>query len=156
MTYNTGTDSYQNDFLEPIDETEFLCGVPYKIDREKYKEILERNHRHMRIHDANVVTFSYDYCAHDDGQIWLYNLFAWPKNSPKGSDDFYDCFQFDDDTEHKYAAYVEYHNFVRELMGCVVGVDVPTAINLRDEKVKELKRTFKELDELDNIIFSAK
>lgn len=158
MTYNPGTDSYESDFLEPIIDTGFRCNIPYKIDRDKYKEILEKNHQHMRIVDADVVVFGHDYCMHDDGEIWLYNFFAWPKNSPEGSDDFYDCFQFDGtDTTHKNKnIVVEYHNFIRELMGCVIGIDMPAAITLRNDKAQDVYRALKELDEVDNIIMNSK
>ena len=110
----------------------------------------------MRIVDADVVTFNHDYCTHDDGEIWLYNFFAWPKNSPKGSDDFYDCFQFSSQDTAPGNIVVEYHNFIRELMACVIGIDVPTAITLRNEKAQDVYRALKELNEVDSIIMNSK
>ena len=152
MYYNPGTGSYETDFLEPILDTAFRCNVPYKIDREKYQEILEKYKQDMRIVDADVVSFNYDYSKHDDGEIWLYAFYAYPKNSPEGSEDFYDCFLFDDSRCNGKNTEEEYQKFVRELMGCVIGVDIPTATNLRNEKVKQVCQSLKELDEIVNII----
>ena len=113
MYYNSGTGSYETDFLEPILDTGFKCNVPSKIDRKKYQEILEKYKKDMRIVDADVVSFNYDYSKHDDGEIWLYAFYVYPKNSPEGSEDFYDCFLFEDARCNGKNTYEEYEKFVR-------------------------------------------
>ena len=157
MTYDPSTGSYENDFLENILDTTYKYGVPYIIDREKYESVMKEFKKEVRIKDANVVVFHVDYNKDEekDRGIYSYAFFAWPKNSPEGSEDFYDCSQFwdyDYNCEHK----EKFEEFVHAILESVVGVDIPTAMNLRDERVKELSLAFKELDELDNIIFSAK
>jgi hypothetical protein len=152
MYYNPGTDSYETDFLEPILDTGFRCNVPYKIDRKKYQEIIEKYKQDMRIVDADVVSFTYDYSKHDDGEIWLYTFYAYPKNSPEGSEDFYDCFLFEDIRCNGKNIEEEYRKFIQELMGCVIGVDIQIATNLRNEKVKQVRQAQKELDEIVDII----
>ena len=155
MTYNSGTDSYQADFLENILDTTYKYGVPYIIDREKYESAMKEFKKEARIKDANVVVFHADYNKEEDRDIYSYTFFAWPKNSPEGSKDFYDCSQFwDYDYDYKHKK--KFEEFVHAILESVVGIDVPTAMNLRDEKVKEVRLAFKELDELDHIIFSAK
>jgi endonuclease IV len=155
MTYNSGTDSYQADFLENILDTAYKYGVPYIIDREKYESAMKEFKKEVRIKDANVVVFHADYNKEEDRDIYSYTFFAWPKNSPEGSKDFYDCSQFwDYDYDYKHKE--KFEEFVHAILESVVGVDVPTAMNLRGEKAKELRLAFKELDELDDIIFSAK
>lgn len=152
MYYNPGTDSYDADFLEPILETGFRCNVPYKIDRKKYQEVLEKYKQDMRIVDADVVSFTYDYSKHDDGKIWLYSFYTYPKNSPEGSEDFYDCFLFEDIRCNGKNIEEEYQKFIQELMKCVIGVDIQIATNLRNEKVKQVRQAQKELDEIVDII----
>lgn len=155
MTYNSGTDSYQADFLENILDTTYKYGVPYIIDREKYESVMKEFKKEMRIKDADIVVFHANYDKKEDRDIYSYTFFAWPKNSPEGSEDFYDCSQFwDYDYDYKHKE--KFEEFVHAILESVVGIDVPTAMNLRDEKAKELKRSFKELDELDHIIFSTK
>lgn len=156
MYYNPGTGSYETYFLEPILDTGFKSNVPYKIDRKKYQEILEKYKQDMRIVDADVVSFNYDYSKHDDGKIWLYAFYAYPKNSPEGSEDFYDCFLFDDIRCYDKDIEEEYQKFVRELMECVIGVDIPAATSLRNRKAQEAYLALKELDELDSLIINSK
>ena len=157
MTYNLGTGSYESDFLENMLDTDFRYGVPYKIDREKYEAVMKEFEKEVRIKDANVVVFHADYNKdeEEDRGIYSYTFFVWPKNSPEGSDDFYDCSQFwdyDYDFKHK----EKFEEFVHAILESVVGVDVPTAMSLREKKSKELRRTLKEIDELNDIILSAK
>ena len=150
MTYSSATDSYQADFLENILDTTYKYGIPYIIDREKYEAVMKEFKKEVRIKDANVVEFHADYSKEEDGHICNYTFFAFPKNSPEGSKDFYDCSQFCDDYDCEYKE--KFEEFVHAVLECVVGIDVPTAMNLRDEKVKELRRDFKEIDNLDSII----
>jgi len=157
MTYDPGTGNYEAEFLENILDTAYKYGVPYIIDREKYEAVMKEFEKEARIKDADVVVFHADYNKdeEEDRGIYSYAFFAWPKNSPEGSEDFYDCSQFwDYDCDYKHKE--KFEEFVHAILESVVGVDVPTTMNLRDKKAKELRRAFKELDELDNIIFSAK
>lgn len=154
MIYEPGTGSYEAEFLENILDTAYKYGVPYIIDREKYEAVMKKFEKETVIKDANVVVFHADYNKdeEEDRGIYSYAFFAWPKNSPDGR---YDCSQFwDYDYDYKHKE--KFEEFVHEILESVIGVDVPTAMNLRDRKVKELRNAFKELDELDNIIFSAR
>lgn len=155
MTYNSGTDSYQSDFLEPIFSTGFKCDVPYKIDRKKYQEIIERNGQHMRIADADVVSFNYDWYKGDDGEFLIYSFFVNPENSPEGSDDFYECFSFDS-IDYRDKSLEKYLRFIVELMECVIGVDITSMEKLREKKDKEIKRSLAELKEIDGILLGTK
>lgn len=155
MTYNPGTGSYNTEFLENILDTAYKYGVPYIIDREKYEATMKEFKQDVRIKDANVVVFHADCTKDEEDRDISYAFFAWPKNSPEGSEDFYDCslfWDYDCNYEHK----EKFEEFVHAILESIVGVDVPTAMNLRDEKIKELKCAFKELDELDNIVFSTR
>lgn len=147
MIYSEATGSYEAEFLENILDTTYKYGVPYIIDREKYEAVMNEFKKEVRINDANVVVFNADY------DIYSYAFFAFPKNSPDGSEDFYDCSQFwDYDYDYKHKE--KFEEFVHAILESVVGVDVPTAMSLRNEKANELRRTFKERGELDNIILS--
>lgn len=164
MYYNPGTGSYCNDFMEHIIDTEFRTDVPYKIDKEKYNEILLKYNEISRFKTTDVVTFSMDYnfsssSKGEDGESpYMYSFFVWPKNTPDGSDDFYDgsddfydCILFDDDKyddKHKEA----YENFIKELTACIIGVDVPTAMVKKQELSTELKKKLDELIEFEAII----
>lgn len=156
MKYSDATGSYQAEFLENIMDTTYKYGIPYIIDREKYEAIMKEFEKEVRVKDANVVVFHADYNKdEEDRGIYSYAFYAWPENSPEGSDDFYDCSQFwawDYDYKHK----EKFEEFVHAILKSVVGVDVPTVMNLREKKSKELRRIFKEIDELNNIILSAK
>lgn len=158
MEYSEATGSYQSEFLEKILDTNYLYGVPYKIDRGKYEAVMAGFSKKVRIKDADVVVFSSDYNADEDDPergIYSYSFFAFPQNSPDGSEDFYDVAQFWDwDYENNHKKLFE--KFVHAILESVVGVDVPTVMNLREKKSEELRHTFKEIDELNNIILSAK
>lgn len=156
MYYNPGTGSYCNDFMEHIVDTEFRTDVPYKIDKQKYNEILLNYNECSRFKDSDVVTFSMDYCFHDssegeDGETpYMYGFFVFPEK-PEGSEDFYDCILFHDydyDYKHKEV----YENFVRELMSSVIGVDIPTATKEKEKLEDELKKKLDEVTEFESII----
>lgn len=156
MYYNPGTGSYCNDFMEHIADTELRTDVPYKLDKQKYDEILRKYNNSSRFKDSDVVTFSMDYTFHDnsegeDGETpYMYAFFAFPEK-PEGSKDFYDCILFHDygyNNKHKEA----YENFVRELMTSVIGVDIPTATKEKEKLAAELKKKLDDFSEFEAII----
>lgn len=65
MYYNESTGSYCNDFMEPLVDTGFLTNVPYKINKEKYNEVLKRYNETSRFNETDVVTFSTEYTYRD-------------------------------------------------------------------------------------------
>ena len=134
MAYSSVTGSYQADFLENILGTVYKYGVPYIIDREKYEAVMRRFNKEVRIKDANVVVFHSDYNKTEDD--YSYAFFAWPKNSPEGSEDFYDCSQFwDYDYDYKHKE--KFEEFVHAILGSVVGVDKQRLLALIEEKNAE-------------------
>ncbi len=156
MYYNHATDSYNNDFLEQIFDTGIYCNIPYKIDRKKYNKILKKYNQCTRIIDADVVEFCYDCCITEKDDD-LYCFYAFPKNSPEESNDYYDCFQFDnfDNNGCKNKNILEkYKKFVCELMKCVKCVDVPNTIILYNDKLNEMEKIFHEMNIINNIILS--
>ena len=68
MIYSESTDSYQSEFLEPILDTNFKYGVPYKIDREIYENAFKKFNKDIRIKDADVVVFHADYNKDEDDE----------------------------------------------------------------------------------------
>ena len=98
MKYNSATDRYESEFLEPILDTDFKYGVPYKINREIYENAFKKFNKNSSIKHvikhADVVVFH----AHYDEDYGSYTFFAFPKNSPED----YDCSQFYSyDDKHK-------------------------------------------------------
>ena len=144
MTYSPATGSYESDFLENILNTQYKYGVPYKIDREKYESAMKAFNKEVRIKDADVVVFHADYNKDEDNDrnIYSYTFYAWPKNSPKGSNDFYDCSQFwDYDYDYKHKE--KFEEFVFEVLKSIVGVDQECLKN----KIKELQNEREKLSE---------
>ena len=153
MTYSPETDSYQADFLENILGTIYKYGVPYIIDREKYEAVMRGFNKEVRIKDANVVVFhaNYNKDEEDDRGIYSYVFFAWPKNSPEGSQDFYDCSQFwDYDYDYKHKE--KFEEFVNAILGSVVGVDKPRLLALIEEKNKERSKIDCEIEVLKQLL----
>lgn len=149
MTYSNATGSYQNDFLEPILDTEYKYDVPYKVDKDKYGEVLKKHNNVQLIKDADVLTFRCDcYGDDEDGYSWVF--FAWPENSPEGSKDHYECVQFlrlnYKDTKGNFDA------FVRDILECVIGPDKEHIKNLIDELAGEIEEKQKNIATLSDII----
>ena len=99
------------------------------------------------------MVFHASYCKDDEeeGNIYHYAFFAWPQNSPEGSDDFYECSLFQDytyDNKHKEV----FEEFVREMLKCIIEPDEEQVrkliLELRDEVA--LKQT--NIDTLNNLI----
>lgn len=153
MTYSEATGSYEAEFLENILDTVYKYGVPYIIDREKYEVVMKEFGKEVRIKDANVVVFHADYNKdEEEGRgIYSYAFFAWPKNSPEGSEDFYDCSQFwDYDYDYKHKE--EFEVFVYAVLSCVVGVDKPYLLALIDEKNAERGKIACEIEVLKQLL----
>ena len=153
MTYNPGTGSYQADFLENILDTTYKYGVPYIIDREKYEAVMKEFEKEVRIKDANVVVFHADYNKdeEEDRGIYSYTFFAWPKNSPEGSEDFYDCSQFWD-YDYNYEHKEKFEEFVHAILESVVGVDKPRLLALIEEKNLERSKIDCEIEVLKQLL----
>lgn len=154
MEYNSATDCYQSYFLEPILDTDFKYGVPYKIDREIYENAFKKFNKDIRIKDADVVVFHAD-CNKDEGDeergIYFYTFYAWPENSPEGSEDFYDCSQFwdwDYDNKHKET----FENFVHAVLESVIKPDKQCGEKLIAELQKEVDIKIKNIESLKNLL----
>lgn len=141
MHYNSGMGEYTNDYMEPILGTSYLTDVPYKIDKEKYNKIvskLEKEEKYIisggRFNDADVVSFHLG-AYYDDEYVKEIlkskSLTIFPKNSPKNSKDFYDCFQvwYDscDNVEE------EYESIVNAILDTIIGPDEACVEKLIDE-----------------------
>ena len=153
MTYSEATGSYEAEFLENILDTAYKYGVPYLIDREKYEVVMREFGKEMRIKDANVVVFHADYNKdeEEDRGIYSYAFFAWPKNSPEGSEDFYDCSQFwDHDYDYKHKE--KFEEFVHAVLSSVVGVDKPHLLALIEEKNAERSKIACEIEVLKQLL----
>lgn len=151
MTYSEATGSYQSDFLENILDTNFRYGIPYKIDREKYKAVMKEFEKEVRIKDANVVVFTYNEDENDSRNIYYYAFFAWPKNSPEGSEDFYDCSQFWD-YDYNFKHKEKFEEFVHAILSSVVGVDKQHLLGLIEEKNMERSKIGCEIEVLKQLL----
>lgn len=117
--------------MEPILGTSYLTDVPYKIDKKKYNKIvsnLVKEKKYFidesRLNDADVVSFHLGAYYDDEyGKQILKAKFLtiFPKNSPKNSKVFYDCFQvwYDrcDNVEE------EYETIVNAILDTIIGPD---------------------------------
>lgn len=154
MTYSEGTGSYEADFLENILDTEYKYGIPYKINREKYEAVMKEFEKEVRIKDANVVVFHADYNKEDDEPergIYSFAFFAWPQNSPEGSEDFYDCSLFWDykyDYKHK----EKFEEFVHAILGSVIGIDNQHLLSLINERTIERDKITREIKTLESYL----
>ena len=154
MEYSEATDSYQAEFLENILDTDFLYGVPYKIDREKYETTMKAFNKEVRIKDADVVVFHADYNKDEDEPergVSGYAFFAWPQNSPEGGDDFYDCSQFwdwDYDYKHK----ENFEEFVHEILKSIIGVDKEQLGKLISEEIAERNKMNNNIEILNTLL----
>ena len=150
MEYRVETDSYQSCFLEPILDTNFKYGIPYKIDREIYENAFKKFNKDIRIKDADVVVFHADCNKDEDDEkrgIYSYTFYAWPE----GSEDFYDCSQFYDwdyDNKHKET----FEDFVHAVLESVIEVDKECTKKLIAELQQEVDTKMKNIDELKNLL----
>lgn len=165
MKYNSATDNYESEFLEPILDTNFKYGVPYKIDREKYENAFKKRNINSRIKDADVVVFH----AHYNEDYDSYTFFAFPQNSPEGSKDFYDCSQFyekfydydDDDDKHNddkhdddkhKESFENFTHFVDAILESVISPDKQYSEKLIAELQQEIDAKMKNIESLKNLL----
>ena len=146
MKYNSATDSYESEFLEPILDTNFKYGVPYKIDREKYENVFKKRNINNRIKDADVVVFHAHYDEDEDYNS--YTFFAFPQNSPE----HYDCTQFYDyDDEHK-ESFENFTHFVDAVLESVISPDKQYSEKLIAELQQEIDTKMKNIESLKNLL----
>jgi len=153
MTFEEATGSYEAEFLENILDTVYKYGIPYIIDRGKYEAVMKEFNKEVRIKDANVVVFHADYNKdeEDDRGIYSYAFFAWPQNSPDGSEDFYDCSQFWD-YDYNFKHKEKFEKFVRAILGSVVGIDKPHLLSLIEKKNVERSKIDCEIEVLKQLL----
>ena len=147
MEYNSATDRYENEFLEPILDTDFKYGVPYKIDREVYENAFKKFNKDIRIKDADVVVFHAQY----DEDYGSYTFYTWPKNSPEESEDFYDCAQFYG-YDYGNKCKETFEDFVHAVLESVIEVDKVHCKNLINRLQEEVDSKMKNIELLKNII----
>lgn len=153
MTFEEATGSYEAEFLENILDTVYKYSIPYIIDRGKYEAVMKEFNKEVRIKDANVVVFHADYNKdeEDDRGIYSYAFFAWPQNSPDGSEDFYDCSQFLD-YDYNFKHKEKFEEFVRAILGSVVGIDKPHLLSLIEKKNVERSKIDCEIEVLKQLL----
>lgn len=147
MKYNSATDRHENEFLEPILDTDFKYGVPYKIDREVYKNAFKKFNKDIRIKDADVVVFH----AHYDEDYDSYTFFAFPKNSPEESEDFYDCAQFYG-CDYGNKCKETFEDFVHAVLESVISPDKQYSEKLIAELQQEVDTKMKNIESLKNLL----
>ncbi len=156
MKYNSATDNYESEFLEPILDTNFKYGVPYKIDREKYENVFKKRNINSRIKDADVVVFH----AHYNEDYDSYTFFAFPQNSTE----HYDCTQFyerfydyDDDDKHydddkHKESFENFTHFVDAVLESVINPDKQYSEKLIAELQQEIDTKMKNIESLKNLL----
>lgn len=152
MYYEEVIDAYCNDFLEPIIDTTFRYDVPYKIDKEKYTEVLKKYNYTSRFKDADVVTFGFHLNTED-----RYNYLAFfvhPQNSPNGSEDFYDCIQFGSLFESESRPYDTHQDFIRDLLQCVIKPSTEHIREMMNDIREQINKNHEDLNSLQRIIES--
>ena len=147
MEYNSATDGYESEFLEPILDTDFKYGVPYKINREIYENAFKKFNKDIRIKDADVVVFR----AHYDEYYDSYTFYTWPKNSPEESEDFYDCAQFYG-CDYGNKCKETFEDFVHAVLESVIEVDQVHCKNLINRLQEEVDTKMKNIELLKNLI----
>ena len=150
MYYNSSTDSYTNEFMEPLLDTGFYSDVPYKIDKTKYDEIAKGKSRFTY---ADVVEIQTEYSIKkNETDPWLYTIFVFPINKKKG--DFYDCFHFEDFHYHNEPISNKdaYEKFLKNLTTSILGVDSEHTKKAINKKLEESKKISSEIEKLNNLL----
>lgn len=148
MKYNSATDRHESEFLEPILDTNFKYGVPYKINREIYENAFKKFNKNSSIKHAikhaDVVVFH----AHYDEDYGSYTFFAFPKNNPED----YDCAQFYDyDDKHK-ESFENFTHFVDAVLESVISADKQYGEKLIAELKQEIDAKMKDIELLKNLL----
>lgn len=152
MYYNEGTGCYCNDYLEQILDTPFRFQVPYNIDKEKYNAVLDKYGEKTRVPDATVLEFSMHNDKDEDDELNSgYAFFAFPKNSPEDSNDFYECVQF---RAYKYEGKQKeaFETFLREILACVTGPSYKHILQDKAEIYNNINKEKEQIAILDKII----
>ena len=125
-----------------------------KINKEKYEKIVEKYNEENRFKDSDVVVFQSSYWYNDSS--WGYGdsneiagrgFTVWPENS----NDYHDYFHFSNLYEGDNVN--KYFDFVKEIIGCIIGPDEKSIIKLLEEKdkaINELKSQYNEVKSLLN------
>ena len=148
MKYNSATDRHESEFLEPILDSNFKYGVPYKINREIHENAFKKFNKNSSIKHAikhaHVVVFH----AHYDEDYGCYTFVAFPKNSPED----YDCAQFYDyDDKHK-ESFENFTHFVDAVLESVISPDKQYSEKLIAELQQEVDTKMKNIELLKNLI----
>ena len=149
MKYNSATDRHESEFLEPILDTDFKYGVPYKINREIYENAFKKFNKDIRIKDADVVVFHAQY--DEEGGVYSYTFYTWPKNSPEESEDFYDCAQFYG-CDYGNKCKETFEDFVHAVLESVIEVDKVHCKNLINRLQEDVDSKMKHIELLKNLI----
>ena len=147
MKYNSAIDRCESEFLEPILDTDFKYGVPYKINREIYENAFKKFNKDIRIKDADVVVFR----AHYDEYYDSYTFYTWPKNSPEESEDFYDCAQFYG-CDYGNKCKETFEDFVHAVLESVISADKQYSEKLIAELQQEVDAKMKDIELLKNLL----
>ena len=132
------------DNIEKILDTEYLCGVAYKIDKKKYDKVAAGINNPSRFKDTDVVTFSIyaDLDCIDSDTSVMSSLIVWPENTI----DQYDCFSFIDGAEW------DFEDFVHQITDCVIGVDIECNAKIKANLEKDIATKQKYVETLNKII----
>ena len=147
MKYNSAIDRCESEFLEPILDTDFKYGVPYKINREIYENAFKKFNKDIRIKDADVVVFR----AHYDEYYDSYTFYTWSKNSPEESEDFYDCVQFYG-CDYGNKCKETFEDFVHAVLESVISADKQYGEKLIAELQQEVDAKMKDIELLKNLL----
>ena len=152
MYYDEVTGDFHNEDFEQILDTEFRFDIPYLINKEKYENTLRKYNINPRVKDADIVVFNSTCTKDDDSNEKTYTFFAFPRNSPEGSDDFYECIQFGDWFEEKGRPYSMHNQFITELISCISGPSQMYCYELKKSIMKDIKQDLEHIELIDNII----
>lgn len=154
MYYNSATGDVHNDFMEPLipEIKDCYTDVPYKINKEKYfelfeKEVAKRNIITNRLKkNLDVVQFTFGITIDDKEKPTARSLFVWPKNLKT-----YDVFIFHSDFNENFLK--DYDEFTKELVKTIEGIDDKYLFKLIKAKTVERNRLNKDIEKLYKLKF---
>ena len=146
MKYNSGMGSFWPDYLEDAINIRYLCGMPYKIDKEKYNSIVEAYGFKSEIKGGDVITFYYDFCYYehdnDKSEPRMKAFHIWVEKDEENCGNNHDCFMFDTWSGHSLD---KFDDFVRDFVTCIIGPD-------KEACEKEIQRLKEEREVINNNI----